>query len=118
MIAHTLVIEIFVSPEENVHAIRDKFINLFPFDFEKEEINLQEDTATGFSQKKIKIFRVNLSKNRHVKTFLLNMVKNLQNDTKEIILNQAEKRLDENFNFFLRFDKNKLLNQNMFQLTE
>ena len=118
MIAHTLVIEIFVTPEENVSAIRDKFIDLFPFDFKEEEINLQEDTATGFSQKKIKIFRVNLSKNRHVKTFLLNMVKNLQNDTKEIILNQAEKRLDENFNFFLRFDKNKLLNENIFQLTE
>ncbi|MFO7797121.1 MAG: RNA-binding domain-containing protein [Promethearchaeati archaeon] len=118
MIAHTLIIEIFVSPDEDIVTIKEKFINLFPFDFEKEEINLQEDTATGFNQKRIKIFRVNLSKNRHVKAFLLNMVKNLRNHTKEVILNQAEKRLDENFNFFLRFDKNKLLNQNIFQLTE
>ena len=118
MLAHTLSIEIFISPDENIDSIKDKFLKLFPFDFEEEEITLQEDTASGFNQKRIKIFRVNLSKKRHVNAFLLNMVKNLQNRMRELILNQAERRLDENFNFFLRFDKTKLLNENIFQLTE
>lgn len=118
MIAHTLVIEVFVLPYENIPEIRDKFIQLFPFDLEEEEIELEEDTAIGFNQKKIKIFRVNLSKRRHVRSFLLDMVENLEDETKDLILSQAERRLDENFNFFLRFDKNILLNENVFQLTE
>lgn len=118
MIAHTLIIEVFVLPGEDIKTIKKKFLGLFPFDLKEEEIPLEQKTAIGFNEQKIKIFRVTLSKRRYIKEFLLDLIENLAKETKKVILNQAERRLDENFNFFLRFDKNLLLNENEYRLTE
>jgi len=118
MIAHTLIIEVFVLPGEDIKTIKEKFLGLFPFELEEEEIPLEQKTAIGFNEQKIKIFRVTLSKRRYIKKFLLDLIENLEKETKNVILNQAERRLDENFNFFLRFDKNRLLNEKEYRLTE
>ncbi|TXT62310.1 MAG: hypothetical protein BAJALOKI3v1_620011 [Promethearchaeota archaeon] len=118
MIAHTLIIEVFVKSDEDIKHIRNKFIQLIPFDLEEEEIDLTEENAIGFNQERIKILRVILSKQRHINAFLKEMVKKLHDQTKNIILAQAERRFDENLNFFLRFDKYNLLNKKQFQLIE
>jgi RNA binding exosome subunit len=118
MIAHTLIIELFVTSDENIKNIQTKFVQVIPFDLEEEEVELHKETAIGFNQQRIKILRITLSKQRHINAFLSYMVDNLQDPTKGIILSQAERRIDENLNFFLRFDKYKLLNEKQFQLIE
>jgi len=42
----------------------------------------------------------------------------LVNEQRELILRQAETRLDREFNFFIRFDKEKLVNENKYWITD
>jgi hypothetical protein len=93
-------------------------LSLVPFKLEEEKIKLNQQTATGFSEKKIKIFEILLEKDRHIGAFLENLISHLSKDTKELILRHAETRLDEECNFFLRFSKEKLLNENELWLTD
>lgn len=116
MDAHSIVIEVFVLPGEEIGQIRSKLIDLFPFDLEEEEITLHQKSAIGFNEQIIKTLRVNLKKQRHIKAFLSYLIDQLSEDTKNQILYQAEKRLDNELYFYLRFDKQKLLRENQFLL--
>ena len=116
--ANNIKLRVFIKPEEDAVQIEKKFLELLPFDLEKEKLTPEKKTATGFSQKQITIIEITLAKDRHTNSFIRHLVENLSHETKELILRQAESRLDDELNFFLRFDKAKLLEENKFWLTE
>ena len=112
------IVKISVFAKEDLEKVRLKLLELMPFDIEKEKILLKESTATGFDEKEIKIFEVFLDKDRHINAFLENLVGRMNDEVKEWILMQAESRLDEECNFFLRFSKDKLIDENELWLTD
>ena len=117
-IAHSVKITVFAKPEDDADKIKAKLKELIPFDLEKEKIVLDQKTAKGFDNREITIFEVILTKEQHTNLFLKNLINNLSEESKELILRQAETRLDKDYNFFLRLSKDKLINENEFWVTD
>ena len=116
-LAHQIKISIFIKEEEDREKTFNRLLSLVPFDLKKEKIKLNEDTAMGFNNKKIKTYEIVLEKNRHINAFLEKLKEALSQEQKELLLKQAESRLDEDLHFFIRLDKEKLLN-NEFWITD
>ena len=117
-IAHSVRITVFVKEGEDEGKIKSKLLELIPFNLEEEKLELKEQIATGFNESKIKIFEIVLEKDRHIEAFLEKLVEGLSEETKELILRQAESRLDDDCNFFLRFSKEKLIEENDLWVTD
>ena len=118
MLAHNIHISVFCKPEEDIELIEKKLLFLVPFDIKEQKIELKKTNATGFNEKKITILEVYLEKESHTNLFLKNLAKNLADEQKSLIKKQAESRLDEGLNFFLRLDKIKLINEDKLWLTD
>lgn len=116
-LAHQIKISVFIHEEEDREKIFNKLISLVQFDLKKEKIKLNEDTAMGFNNKKIKTYEIVLEKNKHINGFLEKLKESLGKEQKELLLKQAESRLDEDLHFFIRLDKEKLLNDE-FSITD
>jgi len=117
-IANSIKITFFVKEEEDEEKIKKSLLSLIPFNLEKEKVELKQSNAKGFNEKNIKIFEIFLQKEKQINIFLKNLNNNLSKEAKELILKQAESRTDNEGNFFLRFSKDKLLNENEFWLTD
>ena len=119
-IAHQIKIKVFSYEKNNEDEklILDKFLQLFPFNLEYEKVNLKKTYVEGFHGTKITIFEVTLAKERHTNQFIENLTKNLDAEQKKLILPQIESRLDNNLDFFLRFDKKEYLENNKLILTD
>ncbi len=119
-VAHQIKIKVFSYEKNNEDdkLILDKLLKLFPFDLNEEKIGLKKINAAGFEEKKIKIFEVTLSKEKHTTRFLEALVKNMDDEQKKLILSQLESRLDSNLDFFLRFNKDEYLRNNRLKLTD
>jgi len=118
MLAHNICITVFCKPKDNTELIAKKLLLLVPFDNKKEKIELKKTNATGFNEKKITILEIYLEKESHTNLFLKNLAKNLADEQKLLIKRQAESRLDDELNFFLRLDKSKLTNEDKLWLTD
>lgn len=108
-LANNLVLRVFVRDDEDEIKIRSSLISLIPFDLEKEKLKLKEEVAQGIEYKKIKILSLTLEKSKHVNEFLRGLVSKLSQDQKERLLKQYDSRIDEGVNFYIRFDKDYLL---------
>jgi len=117
-IANSIKITVFVKEGGSEVKVKQALLGLLPFDLEKEKIEIKQSTATGFNEKKTKIFEILLTKERHTNMFLENLKNNLSKETKELIFRQAESRTDDGCNFFLRFSKDKLINEKKLWLTD
>ncbi len=115
---HTVKLSVFVYPEEDEQAIRQRLIELVPFNLEEEKIKVEQQTAEGFQEKRIKIFNMMLSKEKHTTGFLNNLLEKLPEEEKRFIHKTAETRVDDEFNIFIRLDKPKLLEKNQYWLTD
>ena len=118
--AHLIRIKVFSYEKfnENEKLILEKFLQLFPFNIKDEKIELKKTEATGFHENRIAIFEITLTKEKHTNLFLKNLIENLDEEQKKLIISKVESRLDENLNFFLRFDKNEYLKNNKLVLTD
>jgi RNA binding exosome subunit len=112
--AHFIEMRVFSKEEDTENEIVKKVKELFPFDFEQEKIELQRKTAYGFEEKKIIIFTVDVNKERHTRKVLENLMKNLNQEQKDLLLKQLDTRLDDSLHFYLRLDKKKFLNNEYF----
>ena len=119
-LAHQIKIKVFSYEKNNEDdkLILDKFLQLFPFNLKDEKIELKNTNALGLNENKITIFEVALTKEKHTNLFLNNLIKNLDEEQKKLILSQLESRLDGNLDFFLRFDKNEYLKNKKLKLTD
>ncbi len=116
-LAHQVKLSVFIKEEEDREKIFNKLISLVPFNLKEEKIKLNEDTAMGFNNKKIKTYEIVLEKDRHINPFLEKLKESLSQEQKELLLKQADSRLDEELHFFIRLDKEKLL-QDEFWITD
>ena len=119
-LAHQIKAKVFSYEKvnEDEKLILDKFMQLFPFDLEEQKIELKKTQAFGFNENKIAIFDVALTKEKHTKQFLDNLIKNIDEEQRKLILDQLESRLDDNLDFFLRFDKDEYLKNDKLKLTD
>lgn len=119
-LAHLILIKVFSYEKNNDdrNLILNKFLRLFPFELTDEKIRLNKDTAEGFQGKKITIYEAVLNKDKHIKSFIENLAKNIDESQKNFILMQKESRLDNDLDFFLRFDKDEYLRNNKLVLTD
>ena len=99
---------VFCGEEENESEIMGGLKLLLPFDLEKEKIEITKQTAFGFSDRKIAIFEVVLTKNRHIKAFLENLLPKISATDKQMLIRQLDSRIDDKASFFIRFDKDSL----------
>jgi len=113
-LAHFIEMRVFSKENDNEDLIKEKILNLFPFDFKEEKIEVISKTVEGFENKKIKISTVSIKKQRHTTAFIKNLMKNLDLDQKKLLINQLESRLDKSLHFYIRFDKEKLLEDKFF----
>ena len=116
--AHSIKLNVFSYEDEDSKVILDSFLRFFPFSLEENKIAVKKTHAIGFSEKKIGIFEATLTKENLVNRFINNILKNLGKGQKNLILQQAESRLDENLDFFLRFDKDSWIDKNKLNLTD
>jgi len=118
--AHQIKVKVFSYEKfnEDDNLILGSFLKLFPFNLEDEKIGLNKTNAIGLNDKKITIFEVTLSKEKHCNRFLENLSNKIDSNEKNNIISQLESRLDDNLDFFLRFDKNEYINNGKLVLTD
>jgi len=119
-LAHQIKAKVFSYEKvnEDEKLILDKFLQLFPFDLKEQKIDLKKTQAFGFNEKKIAIFDVILTKEKHTKQFIENLIKNIDEEQRKLIASQLGSRLDDNLDFFLRFDKDEYLRNDKLKLTD
>jgi len=115
---HKVGLRVFSKEDDDFEKIKEKLLEFFPFNLEDEKVELKQSTAIGVNEKKIIILEVSLSKQRHIKSFLNHMLNRLTKEQKELLIKQKESRLDEDLEFFIRFDKTKLLTDNEYSITD
>jgi len=108
-LANSIRVTVFAKPEEKEDKIRERLISFFPFSLEEEKIPVKRSRAASFSQRQISIYEVELSKERHTNAFLKFVNSKLDAQQRCMLLSQ-ENRLDDNLDFFIRFSKEHLLN--------
>ncbi|MBW2972538.1 hypothetical protein KY359_05875 [Candidatus Woesearchaeota archaeon] len=119
-LAHNMTLSVFSyeSDGEDTEQIAAALASLCPFDLEQEKLSVKRTSATGFQERKIIILELTLTKERHTTKFLEHLKSSLSQSNRSLLLRQAESRLDNELNFFIRLDKPKLLADNRFWLTD
>ena len=107
-IAHNVTIKVFAKEGEDAEKIKKGLSKMIPLDFDKEKIKIDETTAEGFENKKINIFEIKLEKERHITKFFENLLEKISERQKDMLLKQIDSRIDEECNFFIRLDKEKI----------
>ena len=117
-LTHLIRVRVYSKEEDNDEKVLNSFLSLFPFDLEKEKLQTENTVAEGFENRKIRVFELILKKPRHTKEFLNHLLEKLTKEQKQLILDQAESRLDEDLNLFIRLDKEKLIKEDELKLTD
>jgi len=115
--AHRATITAFGKPEEDVEAIKEGIIALVPFNLEEAKVKLEIQNTEGF-ERQIKIFTIILTKESHTNDFLQFLLDKLSKEQKEMLAAQAETRLDAEFDFFMRFEKDAWIKDRELLLTD
>lgn len=108
-----------LSEKENWEAMKDQILQIFPIntETEKNELKIEHRTTIGFNQEKLHLLKLLLTKKKYKEAFLSYLINNLDMPSRQILVDQIEKRLDDQLNFFLRIEKTSLSNQQALQLT-
>jgi RNA binding exosome subunit len=114
---NNVLLSVFVKGGEDEAKIAEKLKSFVPLDFEKEKLQIKRINAEGFNEKIIIILELELKREKHTNEFVETM-KKLAPEQKELLLRQAESRLDTEYAFFIRFDKDKLLNEDEYWITD
>ena len=115
---HRATITVFTKPEENKAEILEGLKALVPFNLEEAKIKTEEQHAEGFNQRKINILTITLTKEAHTNDFLQFLLDTLNEQQKELLKSQAESRLDEELDYFIRIEKDKWVQERQILLTD
>lgn len=113
-LANSIRISVFAKEDEDESRIEEGLKSVIPLDFEREKISVERKTSIGFNERKIRILGILLQKDRHINAFLEFLGGKLGERQKGLLLRQKESRLDSELYFFIRLDKEKLLNGEFF----
>lgn len=106
---NTVHISVFSKEFEDFETIKNTVLKLIPFDIEKEKVGLKIIDASGF-ESTIKIIEVMLSKEKHTNAFLKSFLDKLSGEQRKMLILQFDTRCDCEFNFFIRLEKDLLMN--------
>jgi RNA binding exosome subunit len=115
---HRATLTVLGKPEEDVEAVIEGLRALVPFNLEEAKVPFQTQKAEGFEERIIKIFTIILSKEAHTNDFLQFLLDTLSQEQKDTIISQAESRLDTEYDFFIRFDKDAWMQERQLELTD
>jgi RNA binding exosome subunit len=115
---HHIWLTVYCKPEDDEDRIVENLRKFFPFQLEDEKIRIDRRSAVGFEERRIVIFQVHLEKTRHVNQFVSKLNDTLNDSQRELLLKQEESRLDSDNHFFIRFDKDKLIEEGRFFITD
>jgi RNA binding exosome subunit len=118
MIAHFVELSVFSTPEDDEAQVYRGFVSLVPFSLETEKLRVEKINASGFTERKIIIFKVRLTKQRHINEFLENLAKTLNEEQKELLARQADSRLDSELYFYIRLRKTELIETGKYWITD
>lgn len=99
---HNIHVSLFAKEDEPVELYRKKFFEFFPFDISE---MVEEKKAVSENEPTIYQFEVKLEKQKHIREFLASMIGRLTDEQKNLLIAQAGSRLNEDMQFFMRFDK-------------
>ncbi|MBS3114296.1 hypothetical protein J4448_04285 [Candidatus Woesearchaeota archaeon] len=116
--AHLIKLTVFSHENENSQSILGAFLMFFPFNIEDNKVAFKKTNADGFNESKIGVFEAALANNGLINQFLKNLLNNLDENQKNMILSQLESRLDKNLDLFFRFDKDSWINEKKLILTD
>ena len=116
--AHSIKLNVFSHENEPDEIILQSFLKFFPFSLEENKVELKKTNAKAFHESTITIFEVILTKTNLINQFLDFILENLDEEQKQILIRQAESRLDGNLDFFIRFGKDEWINNNKLELTD
>lgn len=116
-IVHTLTFSVFAKEYDDAKKVEEALRALVPLDFEKEKIKVQIQKCEGF-EGIIKVMTIQLTKVSHTNHVLDTLLKKLTADQKELLKSQTESRLDEELDYFIRFEKDAWVNERALELTE
>ncbi len=116
--AHNVKLSVFAYDDEDSVKIASKLKSLCPFSLDTEKVQFGDTVATGFKERKIHIFEIILTKERHTSKFLEFLKSKLSGEDVRLLLRQLDSRLDSELFFFIRIDKKKLIDEDCFQITD
>ena len=114
---HNVTVTVFEKNEDEIKNHNEIFHFLLPVDFEKQKVDLSVESIEGLQQKQIYIIRLRTMKNSHNRLLLDNLFSQLSEIDKKRIGTQYLTRLSQEGYFFIRLDKESLM-QKKFVLTE
>jgi RNA-binding protein len=115
--AHNIIISVFSNEGEDAEKINEALVRLVNLDLEKEKLKVEHEAAEGVQNNKIDIFRIKLEKDRHINSFFENLLSKLGQQQKDLIVKQIKTRIDDDCNFYIRLDKEKLF-EGQYHITE
>ena len=110
---HNIELKVFVKPEDNYDNVKNAFFSLIPYsqqDVIKEKINFVEEKAEITNDRNIVILSILFDRQRHIRTFFDFFKKKLSLEQKNFLVSQLDSRVDDESNFFIRLDKDSLIN--------
>lgn len=116
-LVHNISVRVFEKKHERIKKTKKGFEELLPVDFKKEKIKVNHEKAEGFNQKTIHILSMQTSKRKHNRVLLNNIFNEMNEKDKRRIYQEKETRVDSEGNFYLRLDKESLLDKK-YKLTE
>lgn len=115
--AHLIKLTVF-SREEEAESILGSLLKFFPFNLEENKTHVKKTKAEGFNKKEMQIFEVALTKQSLANEFLESLTGNLTEIQRGILLKQSESRLDNNLDFFIRFDRDSWIKEKKLLFTD
>jgi RNA binding exosome subunit len=107
--AHYVQLRIFCLENEDELLMRQKILDMFPFEPKKELFVIKSQKAELFENRTMRILTLEIKRPTHVNKFLELLFSWLGEPDRGLLLEQLSSRLDEDLNFFLRLDKEKFL---------
>ena len=138
---HNISVSVFIKPEDDYEIVKthfqkflDPILDTMPQDQldqtlnnkdhsknkgdSKNKIQINESKVTGFDSRQITILELKLEKQSQIKKFIKFMLNSLTEEQISLLIRQKESRLDEDLFFFIRLDKNKLVEKDEFFITD
>ena len=114
---HNCTIRSFCKEFENIDAVKTAIESFLPENLEKEKIQLEEEHLRIDEGENIISLQVQTTKDRHNKYILDTLLSMLSAEQKKTILSQDD-RVDEKGAFYLRLDKEELIDNNTLVVVE
>ena len=115
---HKAILTAFTKPEDTIEELKEGIIALVPFNLEEAKIQLQVQNTEGFDNRSINVFTIILIKESHTNDFLQFLLDELSEKQKTLLISQAESRLDAEYDYFIRIDKERWIKEREIRLTD